>query len=73
MPTVGELLAKAQPRAETRHLVGIVKTLGPATVTLPGGAITRAMVPVGMAPVVGETVLVLLSPAANVILARLTF
>jgi hypothetical protein len=73
MPTVGELLAGQQPRAETRHLIATVSSLSPPTVTLPGGATTPVMVPIGMTPTVNESVLVLLAPAANIVLARLQF
>lgn len=71
MPTVGQWLAGREDRAQPRYAIAVVKTVTPAVITLPGGAETGALIPVGLTLAAGNKVFAILSPAANVIVARL--
>jgi hypothetical protein len=75
VPTVAQLLNAAQtPERPGRWFLARVSSVTgrTATVTLmPGDAETTAQVPLDINPTSGQTVLLLVAPAANVILARL--
>uniref|UniRef100_A0AAU2V7U4 Uncharacterized protein n=1 Tax=Streptomyces sp. NBC_00003 TaxID=2903608 RepID=A0AAU2V7U4_9ACTN len=73
MPTVAQVLSQRPTTQGPRFVLGTVTGAAgsKATVALSGGAETTALVPRDIQPAQGNSVLVLVSSAANVILCRL--